>query len=131
MYVTDATSEPLRANRIHTPGAEAWFARSHASHSEAEAKESVSSGGPAAGTARRGRRDARGTRSPAGAAGGAARPARMLAPRVWRGRATCPRALGRRPAARRAGRAAGRGRVLRDVRDLPGGGRPALGDPRR
>src|SRR3954468_22912993 len=57
MYVTDATPEPLRANRIHTPGAEAWFARSHASHSEAEANESVSSGRPAVGTARRLRRD--------------------------------------------------------------------------
>src|SRR3954462_12635270 len=57
MYVTDATPEPLRANRFHTPGAEAWFARSHASHSETEANESVSSGGPEAGTARTLRRD--------------------------------------------------------------------------
>src|SRR4051794_41719657 len=41
MYVTLATPEPLRANLIHTPGAEAWCSRSHASHSSAVAKARV------------------------------------------------------------------------------------------
>src|SRR3954453_16660060 len=98
MYVTDATPEPLRANRIHTPGAEAWFARIHASHSEAEANESASSGRPAAGTARSLRRDVlQGPRTAMRRAHmlpTARRAARMLAGCVRRRRARRSRRLG-------------------------------------
>ena len=54
--MTLATPEPLRANLIHTPGAESWCSRSHDSHSSASPKARVGSSGAGV-TARRLRRD--------------------------------------------------------------------------